>query len=208
MIIESLTVGPVHTNVYVVGCPETKKGAIIDGGAEPEALLKTAEKHDLEIKKILQTHAHVDHVAGLNTLKQRTGAPIYLHKKELEIYRAAPMQAQMFGFQLDSLPEIDEFLSAGDSVRIGNYLGDVFLLPGHSPGSVGFYFPDQDVIFSGDVLFQASIGRTDLPGADPDKMKQSLQTMMQLPDETRVLSGHGAETTIGREKKANPFLQG
>ncbi len=205
-IIEHLVVGPFMTNVYVFGCTETHQGAIIDGGGNAEGLLELARKHELEIDKILQTHAHIDHIAALGALKPETDAPIYMHRGDESLYQAAPQQAAMFGVQIDALPAIDEWLEEDDTVDVGSFEARVIHLPGHSPGGIGFYFESIDTIFSGDVLFAGSIGRVDLPGADIPAMKASLDRLKSLPDDTRVLSGHGPETTVGAEKKRNPFL--
>lgn len=204
--IDHFLVGPIRTNIYLIGCTETGTGAIVDAGGDTDTVLERAEERGLEIAKILQTHAHVDHVGGLNEMTDRTGAPIYLHDDELEMYRAAPKQGRMFGISVQPLPDPDVSVEAGDEIEVGESVARVLHLPGHSPGGIGFYFEDQSVIFSGDVLFEGSIGRVDLPGADPDAMEESLSRMAELPEETRVLSGHGPETTIGEEKKRNPYL--
>ncbi|MFP4598834.1 MAG: MBL fold metallo-hydrolase [Persicimonas sp.] len=207
MIIESLTVGPIQTNVYVVGCRETGQGAIVDAGGDPEGLLGLAEQHDLEIAKILQTHAHIDHIAAIPEIKEATGAPIYLHPHDLPLWQAAPQQGQMFGIPVEPLPAADQELYDGQLIELGMLRAEVMLLPGHSPGSVAFYFADQSVVLSGDVLFAGSIGRVDLPGSDRSAMRASLERISGLPDDTRVLSGHGPATSIGREKQMNPFLK-
>jgi glyoxylase-like metal-dependent hydrolase (beta-lactamase superfamily II) len=204
--VESFCVGPVQTNIYLVGCTETGEAAMIDAGGDPETVLETAASHDLEITKILQTHAHVDHVAGLGPLKEATDAPIYLHPDESTLYQSAPQQGQMFGIPVDPLPEVDVYLEEGDTIDVGTHTADVLHLPGHSPGGIGFHFADQQAIFSGDVLFRGSIGRVDLPGADTEAMKQSLARLQALSDETRIYPGHMSETTIGRERRDNPYL--
>lgn len=204
--IEHLVVGPFATNVYVFGCGETKEAAIIDGGGNAEGLLAIADNNDFEITKILQTHAHIDHIAALGELVPATEAPIYMHRADKDLYDAAPQQGAMFGVQIGALPEIDHWLEDGDTVSVGGFEAKVIHLPGHSPGGIGFFFESIATIFSGDVLFAGSIGRVDLPGADIPAMKASLDRLKELPDDTRVLSGHGPETTIGAEKKRNPFL--
>lgn len=206
LVIEHFLVGPIRTNIYLIGCAESGSGAIVDAGGQTEAVLERAETLGLEVDKIVQTHAHVDHVGGLSEMKARTGAPIHLHRDELEMYEAAPRQGAMFGIDIDPLPEPDVFVQSGDEIEVGRSQARVLHLPGHSPGGIGFYFEKEGVIFSGDVLFAGSIGRVDLPGADPDVMRESLETLKKLPDETRVLSGHGPETTIGDEKRRNPYL--
>jgi glyoxylase-like metal-dependent hydrolase (beta-lactamase superfamily II) len=207
IIIESLTVGPIQTNVYVVGCPETRSGAIVDAGGNAAGLLELAERHELAIEKILQTHAHIDHVAAIPQVRAEIDAPIYLHPDDDQLWQMAPQQGQMFGIKVDPLPAYDHELADGDMIEIGELQAEVMLLPGHSPGSVAFYFADDSVVISGDVLFAGSIGRVDLPGSDRNAMKKSLERIAQLPDDTRVLSGHGPETSIGREKQVNPFLK-
>lgn len=207
IIIESLTVGPFQTNVYVVGCPKTNIGAIIDAGGNAPGLLQKARDHKLKITKILQTHAHIDHVAALPEIKAETNAPIYMHKDDMQLYQAAPMQAMMYGIQLKQLPPIDTFIAEQDVISIGELQARVLLLPGHSPGSVAFYFEAQNTLFSGDVLFANSIGRTDLPGGNVDHIKQSLNRLKTLPPNTHVLSGHGPATTIERELRQNPYLR-
>jgi len=206
LVIDHFLVPPVRTNIYLIGCIETGTGAMIDAGGDTDEVLARADELELEIDKILQTHAHVDHVGGLSAMNAETGAPIHLHEEELEMYRAAPRQGQMFGIQIEPLPDPDEFLEDGDTVEVGELEAQVWHLPGHSPGGVGYYFEQQGVMFSGDVLFAGSVGRVDLPGSDRDRMNASLERLTDLPDETRILSGHGPETTIGDEKRRNPFL--
>lgn len=208
MIVESLTVGPIQTSIFLVGCAETGDAVVVDGGGDTERLLETADTHDLQIREIWQTHAHIDHVAGLPSLKDRTDAPILLHRDDFQLYEAAPQQGKMFGFEVDPLPDPDRWVEEGERLQVGELEAEVLLLPGHSPGHVAFYFEDQSIIFSGDVLFRGSIGRVDLPGCDREAMKASLERISELPDETRVMCGHGPNTTIGREKESNPYLNG
>lgn len=208
MIVESIVVGPLQTNVYVVGCPQTRRGAIVDAGGNAPGLLKLAEKHDLTIESILQTHAHIDHVAAIPQIKRATGAPIYLHPDDQFMWQAAPQQGMRFGITVEPLPAYEHELSDGQHIQVGELEAEVLFVPGHSPGSVAFYFAEHSLVLSGDVLFAGSMGRVDLPGSDPTAMRRSLERMKQLPENTRVLSGHGPETTIGRELKLNPFLRG
>ena len=140
-------------------------------------------------------------------MKERTGAPIYLHPDDRPLYDSAAEQGRFFGYDIEPLPPVDEDLADGQEIHVGELVGKVLLLPGHSPGSVAFWFEELDVVFGGDVLFAGSIGRVDLPLGSPDQMRQSLERMTSiLPDETRLLPGHGPESTIGMEKKRNPFL--
>lgn len=208
IIVESIVVGPLQTNVYVVGCAKTRRAAIIDAGGDAAGLLNLAAKHDLTVDSILQTHAHIDHVAAVGEVKRATNAPIYLHPADQFMWQAAPQQGLRFGIQVDPLPAYEHELSHDQRLEIGELQLQVIFVPGHSPGSVAFYFADYDLVVSGDVLFAGSMGRVDLPGSDPAAMRKSLERMKALPDQTRVLPGHGPETSIGREKKLNPFLRG
>jgi glyoxylase-like metal-dependent hydrolase (beta-lactamase superfamily II) len=205
--IEMLTAGPLMTNYFVVGCLETGEGAVIDAGFAGERIVQMADDAGVTVTQILQTHAHIDHVAALTDVKERTEAPIYLHPDDQTLYDSAPEQGKFFGYDIDPLPPVDEHLADEDEITVGNLRATVLLLPGHSPGSVAFWFEELGVVFGGDVLFAGSIGRVDLPGSSPDAMRKSLDRMTSLlPDDTRVLPGHGPETTIGMEKKRNPFL--
>ena len=207
--IEWLTVGPFMTNVYVIGCRTSKEAAIIDAGGEGPKLVALAEDQGFKITQILQTHAHVDHIAALPFCKAHTQAPILLHPNETMLYDGAVQQGMMFGYPVDPMPAVDAWLEDGQTVRVGELEGTVMLLPGHSPGSVAFHFASISTVFSGDVLFAGSMGRVDLPGSNPEEMRLSLARMSkELPDNTRVLSGHGPETTIGLEKKRNPYIHG
>lgn len=202
-----MTGGPLATNFFVVGCTSTGDGAIIDAGWDGDAIVAMATEQNIDVTKILQTHAHIDHVAGLGAAKAATNAPIYLHPDDQFMYDSAPVQGQMFGYQIEPLPGVDEQLADGQTIEVGELHATVLLLPGHSPGSVGFWFEELGLLFGGDVLFAGSIGRVDLPGSDPQAMKRSLARLVdELPDDTQVLPGHGPATTIGMEKKRNPFL--
>lgn len=202
-----ITGGPLATNFFVVGCTATGEGAIVDAGFAGDQIVAMADEHEIRITKILQTHAHIDHVAGLHAAKELTGAPIYLHPDDQFMYDSAQVQGQMFGYQIEPLPPVDEPLADGQIVNVGGLSAKVMLLPGHSPGSVAFWFEELGLLFGGDVIFAGSIGRVDLPGSSPAAMKASLARLVdELPDDTQVLPGHGPATTIGMEKKRNPFL--
>lgn len=206
LILEFLTVGPFQTNVYVVGCARTKTGVIIDAGGDGPGLLQQIDAHNLNLTMILQTHAHIDHVAALNDVIAQRKVPIYLHPDDGPMYQAAPQQGMMFGMQLAPLPPVDHWLTDGQCIAIGDLEAKVILLPGHSPGSVIFYFEAQDTMVSGDVLFKGSIGRTDLPGGDVQAMKASLAKLKTYPPQTLIYSGHGPVTSLGEELKTNPYL--
>jgi glyoxylase-like metal-dependent hydrolase (beta-lactamase superfamily II) len=207
MVIDHLTVGPFQTNVYVIGCRASGAGAVVDAGGDGPGLIAMAARHEVSVGQILQTHAHVDHVAALTHVKRATSAPILLHPDDAMLYDNAVQQGRFFGFQIEALPPVDQWLAHDQEVRVGELVARVMLLPGHSPGSVAFYFEDEGVLLSGDVLFAGSIGRTDLPGGDGAAMMRSLDALKQLPPQTRVFSGHGPATTIGQELRFNPFMR-
>ena len=200
-------VGPIQTSIYVVACPVKKEAVIIDAGGETSTLLKAIEENGWELKAIWQTHAHIDHVAGLNEAKAKTGAPILLHRAEEPVYQSAVQQGLFFGIPTDPLPPVDQYVEDGEVVNVGDLQAQVLFLPGHSPGHVAFYFAEQGLFFGGDVLFAGSVGRVDLPGSSPAQMRQSLARVKTLPEDTKVLPGHGPATTIGQEKQFNPFLR-
>lgn len=207
MIVESRPVGPFAMNSYLVGCAETGQAAIVDSGGDSEAMLALAAQHELEVTKLLQTHAHIDHIAGLVQMKALTGAPIYLHPADAPLYSTASQQGRMFGLRIEDPPPFDEELAEGDVVELGALRLRVLFTPGHAPGHVCFYEPEEHVLFGGDLIFAGSIGRVDLPLADPHEMMRSLRRVMaELEDDVRILPGHMGETTMGRERRSNPFL--
>jgi len=195
------------TNYYVVGCATTRQAVLVDAGFAADRIVAMANEEELTIGAIWQTHAHIDHVAALGDARRLTDAPIHLHRDDAPLYEAAPQQGRFFGYAIDPLPPVDHWLEDGQTLEVGELSCEVMLLPGHSPGSVAFWFAQLGFVVSGDVLFAGSIGRVDLPASDPRAMKRSLDRMTTiLPDDTIVLSGHGPRTTMGMEKKRNPFL--
>lgn len=204
MLVYSRTVGPFMENSYVLACPETRKAAIIDPG-EAGPVLEVVSSEGLEPLFILNTHAHIDHVIGVAEIQQRLGIPFHLHPAEHEWAANIPVQAAMFGLPAPEAPRVDGEIKGGDVWEIGTLRADVVDVPGHSPGHVALILPDR--VFSGDCLFAGSIGRTDLPGGNYEQLIESIRSkLLTLPDETIVHSGHGPDTTIGREKASNPFL--
>lgn len=209
LVLRSLTTGPFQTNLYVVGCATTGEAAIVDGGGDAEGLIALAQDANLTIKQLLQTHAHIDHVLALPRLRELLpSAPIAMHPYDQPLYDSLPMQAAMFGLRAGAMPPIDARLEDGQTVRVGDLEAEVILAPGHSPGSVIFYFRAQALMLSGDVLFAGSIGRVDLPGADIRAMQRSLDRLKTFPPNTLICSGHGPVTTLGQEIQTNPFLKG
>jgi hydroxyacylglutathione hydrolase len=211
MILEHRAVGPFFKNGFVLGCEETREGVIIDPGDEVEELLAAAEQHRLSIKTILLTHAHLDHVTGVGKAKQALGVPIWLHQADNILYEHVVQQGQMFGIHVDPQPPVDAFYDGEGPLRFGRYEVRVFHTPGHCPGGVCLAVnkagEQKATLFVGDTLFAGSIGRTDLPGGDADTLLRSIRDVLfRFPDDTVVWSGHGEPTTIGRERRTNPFL--
>jgi hydroxyacylglutathione hydrolase len=207
LIIIALPVGLIQTNCYVVGCEETKEGAIIDPGGHPERILSEVERQGLTVKYVLNTHAHFDHTDANGALVEATGATLALHPADQQLL-AASGGAALFGMRADASPPPGLDLHDRDELEIGNLRFQVFHTPGHTPGHVCFYEPEQGVLFDGDVLFRRGIGRTDLPGGSWGQLMDSIQRVLfSLPDETVVYSGHGPATTIGDEKRLNPWLR-
>ncbi len=207
MIISSLPVGMIQTNCYIAGCPETKKGAIIDPGGDPEKILVEVERRGLLIEYVLNTHAHFDHTYANRAIVQATGATLALHPRDLPLLNASG-GAAMFGLRADPSPAPGLELDDGDELEVGTLRLRVLHTPGHTPGHVCFYEEDHGVLFDGDVLFNRSIGRTDLPGGNFQQLMDSIQRVLfSLPDDTVVYSGHGPATSIGEEKRFNPWLR-
>ena len=203
MILQKLELGAYGANCYIVGDTETKEGMIIDPGAEAALILKTVKALGLDIKKIVLTHSHIDHIGALGDVKKATGAEILIHESE-----AASLHNQPFGMMLSTpAPKADKPVKDGDIINIGKLKFTVLHTPGHTRGGMCLY--TKGVVFSGDTLFQFSVGRADFPGSDFDQEINSIwQKLMVLPVETIVCPGHGPDTTIGFEKRGNPFLHG
>jgi len=211
MIIEIQAVGPFFKNGFVVACEETREAVLIDPGDEVESLLAFAERNTLAIRYILLTHAHVDHVTGVATAKRALGVPIYLHRDDLFLYERAVETGAMFGLTVERQPPIDVFYTPSDVITFGGYQARPHHTPGHCPGGVcleiGKLGRAGTELFVGDTLFAGSIGRTDLPGGDYDTLIASIRTVLfAFGDDAIVHPGHGPNTTIGRERRTNPFL--
>jgi glyoxylase-like metal-dependent hydrolase (beta-lactamase superfamily II) len=206
VIIEILPVGPLQANCYLIGCEKTRRGAVIDPGDEAGRILEAAEDAGLTVTHVLLTHAHFDHIAAADEVVRATGAQLALHPEDLPILRSGG-GARLFGIQPPPIPEPTLLLKPGQELSIGEITLRVLHTPGHSPGHVSFYAPEEGAIFDGDVLFAFGIGRADLPGGSYETLMHSInEQLMRLPDPTRVYSGHGPVTTIGRERISNPWL--
>ncbi len=208
MIMRKLIVGPFSSNSYILGCEKTKQGLIIDPGDEGERIISTVNEVGVKIIKLLHTHAHYDHVGATLSLKKRfPDAEVSLHKDDQSLYYELPLQARLFGFQAENPPKIEHFLTNGEKITFGNFSLKVIHTPGHSPGGVSFLLIENNQIFTGDTLFYRSIGRTDLWGGNYEKLINSIKDKLFILDNNvKVFPGHGEETTIGDEKRENPFL--
>ena len=181
---------------------------VIDPGDDIEDVLGVIRKHNLQVRQIVITHAHIDHVGGAMKLRAATGAPILLNQNDYPLLKMLDMQAAWCGMASPGKVEIDQSIASADTVKAGSLVANVIHTPGHTEGSVCLYFPAQQKLIAGDTLFAGSIGRTDLPGGSFDKIIQSLhEKLLALPDETVVVPGHGPLTTIGEERESNPFLK-
>jgi glyoxylase-like metal-dependent hydrolase (beta-lactamase superfamily II) len=208
MIHEIFPVGMLACNCSVLGDESTGEAVVIDPGDEVEQIQRILAKHHLRAKYIVATHAHIDHVGGIEKLKQATGAAVLMHEKDLPLFQNLGLQAQWLGLPAPAITEVDQFLKEGDSLRCGSLSLEVLHTPGHSPGSLSLHLPgDHQRILSGDTLFQGSIGRTDLWGGSLEEILRSIRNRLLIfPDETPVFPGHGPATTIGAERESNPFL--
>jgi glyoxylase-like metal-dependent hydrolase (beta-lactamase superfamily II) len=209
MIHEILPVGMLACNCSILGDESTREAVVIDPGDDIEQVQEILARHRLRAKYIIATHAHIDHVAGIEELKQVTGAAVLMHQSDLPLYQNLAMQAEWLGVPAPGVTDVDQFLKEGDSLRCGALSLEVLHTPGHSPGSLSLHLPgEHQRILSGDTLFQGSIGRTDLWGGSFDEILRSIRNRLLIfPDPTPVFPGHGPSTTIGEERERNPFLQ-
>jgi glyoxylase-like metal-dependent hydrolase (beta-lactamase superfamily II) len=199
--------GQFAENCYLVADPSSREAIIIDPGEESGRFLAELDQRGWSLKAIWLTHGHIDHIMGVAAVHESTGAPIYLHKLDRPLYDALPEYGAWVGMQVDRPPPPHAELTAGQHLRIGQFRFEVRFTPGHSPGSVSFL--GYGMLFGGDVLFNGSVGRTDLPGGDTATLMATIQSeFLSLPDSTVVHSGHGLDTTIGVERLTNPFLTG
>ncbi len=205
MIIKELAVGPIMANCFIVGCERTKSAVVIDPGDETHKILMALAQSKLTVKYILNTHGHFDHVGGNQKMKDATGADILIHAMDAPMLGMLSSFGASFGLNVDNSPPADRTIDDGDQIAFGDITLKVIHTPGHSPGGVSFY--TDGVLFVGDTLFAGSIGRTDFPGGDFNTLIASIKNkLFPLGDDVRVYTGHGPSTTIGEEKRYNPFL--
>jgi glyoxylase-like metal-dependent hydrolase (beta-lactamase superfamily II) len=220
MIIEQITVTAFQQHTRILGCEQTKRAICIDPGDDSSAIVEAIDKHGFELQAIAVTHAHLDHIGGVTALKKRKpAATIMIHKADEFIYEALPEQAAWigipraqwpaFGFDFEAPPRVDGYWEDGQTYSVGELEFKIIHCPGHTPGHVVLFEPTERKVFVGDVLFAGSIGRTDLPGGSAGQLMDSIMNkLLPLGDDVEVYSGHGPVTTIGQEKKTNPFLTG
>ena len=208
MIHEILPVGPLHCNCSIIGDEASREAMVIDPGDDIADVLALIQKHNLQVKQIVVTHAHIDHVGGAMKLRAATGAPILLNQNDYTLLKMLDVQAAWIGVPPPGNVDIDHSVGELDKVQAGSLVAQVMQTPGHTEGSISLYFPAQKKLIAGDTLFAGSIGRTDLPGGSFEKIISSIhEKLLTLPDETIVVPGHGPLTSIGEERDSNPFLQ-
>jgi hydroxyacylglutathione hydrolase len=208
MILETFPVGPLACNCTILGDEEAHEAIVVDPGDEVSRIHHRLTELGLQLKQILITHAHIDHVGGALKLKRLTGAPIFLNDRDLPLLKMMQMQAAWLGLATPETAPPDEALAEGQLVGLARFPAQVLHTPGHTQGSVCLHFAPLQLLLAGDTLFAGSIGRTDLPGGDYGQIIDSIHSrLLALSDETRVLPGHGPATTIGQERQNNPFLQ-
>ncbi len=207
MILETFPVGPLQCNCTILGDEQTREAIVIDPGDDISRIHKRLAENGLTLKQILITHAHIDHIGGALRLKRLTGAPIYLNENDLPLLDMMGTQAAWLGINAPETVPPDSGLIDGQAVGLEHYSARVLHTPGHTQGSICLHFAPLKLLIAGDTLFAGSIGRTDLPGGNYDQIIESIHSrLLALPDETSVIPGHGPVTSIGQERKSNPFL--
>jgi hydroxyacylglutathione hydrolase len=208
MIHKILPVGPLRCNCSIIGDDTTREAMVIDPGDDIDDIVAIINEHKLQVKQIVITHAHIDHVGGAMKLRAKTGAPILLNQNDYALLKMLDVQASWLGMKSPGAVEVEASLAHDDTLRAGKLTASVLHTPGHTEGSVCLYFPAEKMLIAGDTPLARSIGRTDLPGGSFEKIIRSLHDrVLTLPDETTVIPGHGPATTIGDEREENPFLK-
>jgi hydroxyacylglutathione hydrolase len=209
MILEMLTVSPFQENCYIIGDEKSRVGAVVDPGDEAARIAMAVEQTDLEVASIILTHAHIDHVGAVAALVDEYACPVLMHAEAEPMLEQLPTQAMMMGLKFGKVPTVDQHISDGEVLEVGDLRLRSLYTPGHAPGHLAFYIEDEGLVMSGDALFAGSVGRADLPGGSMEVLMRSIEErLLTLPDETRVFPGHGPQTEIGHERVSNPFLQG
>jgi len=208
MILKTLVVGALETNCYLLGCERTRQGAIIDPGDDSVDILLAVRELGLKVDWILLTHFHFDHVLAAHAVQRSTGARVAIHTEDAPLLHHPPAVLRAFGPAASPSLRIDQPLADGDILTVGDVTIEALHTPGHTPGSISFYLSSEKAVFSGDALFCEGIGRTDLPGGSYQTLLESIaRRLLTLPDETAVYPGHGPATTIGHERRHNPWLR-
>lgn len=209
MIFETLVVGELGVNCFIMADSQTKEGLVIDPGAEPERVLAAVKSSGVKVLYVLNTHGHFDHIGANRKVTQATGAKLMINREDEPFLSRASLSARMYGLSTEDSPPPASYLAEGDIIRFGSHEIRVIHIPGHSPGGSCFYLEKDGIIISGDSLFAGSIGRTDLPGGSQALLVLSIRSkLLTLPEATQVFPGHGPSTTIGHEKRHNPYLGG
>lgn len=208
MIIETIPVGPLQVNGYILGCERSREGVVIDAGGSVDRLLARITKLGLTIRYLMDTHGHFDHIGGNRAFLEATGASFLIHEKDAFLLSMAADSARNFGVIAENSPQPDQYLTDGMTVEFGDQRLEVIHTPGHSPGGCCFFSRDAGALFTGDTLFNGSVGRTDLPGGSMEVLVRSIRERLAiLPETTKVYPGHGPSSTIAIELFSNPFLR-
>ena len=205
MKIENIVVGPLQVNCFIAYGEDSPEALVVDPGDEAEKIIRLIEARRLKVSSIVCTHAHFDHIGAVRRLKEKTGAPVIIQKRDYEIYMRAGEQAVLWGFQIEQPPEPDAYVVEGDEIDVGRLRFKVLHTPGHSPGGICLY--GEGVIFTGDTIFAGSVGRTDFYGGSIAELKKSFSGIISLPPETKIFPGHGPLTTVKKEKECNFFVR-
>lgn len=207
--IETLAVGPLSCVCSIVACAETGEAAVVDPGGDADEILAEVKRMGVTVELVLHTHGHFDHAMGTHEVVAATGAPVLLHRADRELYENLPAVARSFGLRAGQPPAVSRWLAGGEILPIGRLAAQVLHIPGHTRGGVGYYFAEPSpLLLAGDTLFAEGVGRTDLPGGSFAELEASIRgRLFRLPAETRVVPGHGPETTIGHERQWNPFVR-
>lgn len=207
MILETIVVGALGVNCILIGCKETRQAVVVDPGDEAERILDAVDGHKLDLIAIINTHGHFDHVGANKQLKQTLNVPIYIHPADAALLERVAVTANMYGLSGENSPQPDQNLEHGQTIKVGNLSMQVIHTPGHTPGCCCLYLEQEQLLISGDTLFADGVGRTDLPGGSTVQLVDSIKTrLFTLPDGVQVYPGHGPATSIGHEKKHNPYV--